>query len=139
MPAQQQALQQLNLITFPCDAGESVDDCGGGYSESIAEMCDELQNGSLPLLIVTPNGRDESGANRDCFLLNPSLISPLQQNMFRFLGEMFVSCWFCFVFVFALVAVQGLVEECEVCGVSQHVERAALSSLEMMDYQMLKQ
>ena len=23
--------------------GESVDDCGGGYSESIAEMCDELQ------------------------------------------------------------------------------------------------
>ncbi|KAK7097783.1 E3 ubiquitin-protein ligase HERC2-like isoform X3 [Littorina saxatilis] len=66
--------------------GESVDDCGGGYSESIAEMCDELQNGSLPLLIVTPNGRDESGANRDCFLLNPSLSSPLHQNMFRFLG-----------------------------------------------------
>jgi hypothetical protein len=23
--------------------GESVDDCGGGYSESIAEICDELQ------------------------------------------------------------------------------------------------
>jgi len=23
--------------------GESVDDCGGGYSDSIAEMCDELQ------------------------------------------------------------------------------------------------
>ena len=74
--------------TFSCYSGESVDDCGGGYSESIAEMCDELQNGSLPLLIVTPNGRDESGANRDCFLLNPSLVSPLQQNMFRFLGEL---------------------------------------------------
>jgi len=29
-----------------CLTGESVDDCGGGYSESIAEMCDELQNGS---------------------------------------------------------------------------------------------
>ncbi|XP_052829652.1 E3 ubiquitin-protein ligase HERC2 isoform X3 [Octopus bimaculoides] len=66
--------------------GESVDDCGGGYSESIAEMCDELQNGSLSLLIVTPNGRDESGANRDCFLLNPMLKSPLHQNMFRYLG-----------------------------------------------------
>lgn len=113
-----------------------MDDCGGGYSESIAEMCDELQNGSLPLLIVTPNGRDESGANRDCFLLNPSLVSPLQQNMFRFLGEMSVSC---FLFVFALVAGQSLVEECEVCEVSQHVEHAALSSLEMMDYQILKQ
>ena len=27
--------------------GESVDDCGGGYSESIAEMCDELVAGQL--------------------------------------------------------------------------------------------
>ncbi|ESO89418.1 hypothetical protein LOTGIDRAFT_218809 [Lottia gigantea] len=66
--------------------GESVDDCGGGYSESIAEICDELQNGCLPLLIVTPNGRDESGFNRDCFILNPLLSSQLHQNMFRFLG-----------------------------------------------------
>uniref|UniRef100_A0AAY4E4M2 E3 ubiquitin-protein ligase HERC2 n=1 Tax=Denticeps clupeoides TaxID=299321 RepID=A0AAY4E4M2_9TELE len=66
--------------------GESVDDCGGGYSESIAEMCEELQNGLTPLLIVTPNGRDESGANRDCFLLNPAAKSPLHINMFRFLG-----------------------------------------------------
>ncbi|XP_039600637.1 E3 ubiquitin-protein ligase HERC2 isoform X1 [Polypterus senegalus] len=66
--------------------GESVDDCGGGYSESIAEMCEELQNGLTPLLIVTPNGRDESGANRDCFLLNPAAKSMLHMNMFRFLG-----------------------------------------------------
>ena len=75
-----------NLTVF-CAVGESVDDCGGGYSESIAEMCDELQNGSVPLLILTPNGREESGANRDCFLLNPVLKSTLNQNMFRFLGE----------------------------------------------------
>lgn len=67
--------------------GESVDDCGGGYSESVAEMCDELQNGSLPLLILTPNGRDEAGTNRDCFLLNPMAKSPLHMNMFRFLGK----------------------------------------------------
>nr|XP_057930110.1 E3 ubiquitin-protein ligase HERC2 isoform X4 [Doryrhamphus excisus] len=66
--------------------GESVDDCGGGYSESIAEMCEELQNALTPLLIVTPNGRDESGANRDCFLLNPAAKSPLHMSMFRFLG-----------------------------------------------------
>lgn len=66
--------------------GESVDDCGGGYSESIAEMCDELQNGSLPLLIVTPNGRDESGSNRDCFILNPDAVSPVHLSMFKFLG-----------------------------------------------------
>ncbi|XP_018562377.1 E3 ubiquitin-protein ligase HERC2 isoform X2 [Anoplophora glabripennis] len=66
--------------------GESVDDCGGGYSESIAEMCDELQNGSLPLLIPTPNGRDEAGVNRDCFILNPLAKTCLNLNMFRFLG-----------------------------------------------------
>ncbi|XP_043254504.1 probable E3 ubiquitin-protein ligase HERC2 isoform X2 [Colletes gigas] len=66
--------------------GESVDDCGGGYSESIAEMCDELQNGSLPLFIPTPNGRDDSGTNRDCFLLNPMADSTLHMNMFQFLG-----------------------------------------------------
>ena len=74
-------------------SGESVDDCGGGYSESIAEMCDELQNGSLPLLIVTPNGRDESGANRDCFLLNPMIRQLVHQNMFKFLGEF--ACQYC--------------------------------------------
>ncbi|CAB0032033.1 unnamed protein product [Trichogramma brassicae] len=65
---------------------ESVDDCGGGYSESIAEMCDELQNGSLPLLIATPNGRDDNGTNRDCFILNPAAKSPLHMQMFQFLG-----------------------------------------------------
>lgn len=66
--------------------GESVDDCGGGFSESIAEMCDELQNGSVPLLIPTPNGAGDAGANRDCFLLDPTLNSVLHMNMFRFLG-----------------------------------------------------
>jgi hypothetical protein len=56
-------------------------------------MCDELQNGSLPLLIPTPNGRDDAGTNRDCFLLNPMAKSPLHMNMFRFLGN--VTCSLC--------------------------------------------
>lgn len=72
---------------FYIPLGESVDDCGGGYSESIAEMCDELQNGSTPLLVLTPNGRDEAGANRDCFVLNPTAKSLVHQYMYRFLGE----------------------------------------------------
>lgn len=72
--------------------GESVDDCGGGYSESIAEMCDELQNGSLPLLITTPNGRDDTGTNRDCFLFNPSANTPLHVSMFKFLGQYYPRC-----------------------------------------------
>lgn len=79
---------QVHLSLHDLFSGESVDDCGGGYSESIAEMCEELQNGLTPLLIVTPNGRDESGANRDCFLLNPAAKSSLHMSMFRFLGIM---------------------------------------------------
>ena len=55
-------------------------------SESIAEMCEELQNGSLPLLILTPNGREEAGTNRDCFILNPSANSTQNLKMFQFLG-----------------------------------------------------
>ncbi len=68
--------------------GESVDDCGGGYSESIAEICDELQQmtTTLNLLIPTPNGRDEAGTSRDCFLFNPALTSAQHMDMFRFLG-----------------------------------------------------
>lgn len=50
-------------------------------------MCDELQNGSLPLLIPTPNGREDNGTNRDCFLLNPMATSDLHMNMFQFLGD----------------------------------------------------
>ena len=68
--------------------GESVDDCGGGYSESVAEICDELQNGSVPLLIQTPNGRDDTGVNRDCFIINPFATSHIHLNMFRFLGAL---------------------------------------------------
>jgi E3 ubiquitin-protein ligase HERC2 len=66
--------------------GESVDDCGGGYSESISEMCDELHRGVAPLLIPTPNGREETGVNQDCYILNPQARSPQHINMFRFLG-----------------------------------------------------
>lgn len=49
-------------------------------------MCEELQNGSLPLLILTPNGREEAGTNRDCFILNPSVSSAQHLKMFQFLG-----------------------------------------------------
>ncbi len=46
----------------------------------------QLQQQQLNLLIPTPNGRDESGTSRDCFLLNPTLRSQHHVQMFRFLG-----------------------------------------------------
>ena len=66
--------------------GESVDDCGGGYSESIAEMCEELQNGSLPLLTPTPDSRDDVEGVQKSFLLNPFVRSQVHNDMFKFLG-----------------------------------------------------
>lgn len=77
---------QVVPAAFYSSLGESVDDCGGGYSESIAEMCEELHNGSLPLLILTPNGREEAGTNRDCFILNPSATTNQEMKMYQFLG-----------------------------------------------------
>lgn len=49
-------------------------------------MCEELQDGSLPLLVQTPNGRGESGTSRDCFILNPNATTDLHLKMFNFLG-----------------------------------------------------
>lgn len=66
--------------------GESVDDCGGGFSESIAEICEELQNGSLPLLILTPNSREESSDSNDYMIINPDSRSEKHAEMFHFLG-----------------------------------------------------
>ncbi len=65
--------------------GESVDDCGGGYSDSIADMCSELESGATPVLMVTPNGRDQGGPNQDCFVLNPTL-KETHKTLFHFLG-----------------------------------------------------
>lgn len=79
--------------------GESVDDYGGGYSESIAEMCEELQNGSLPILIQTPNGREDTGTSRDCFVLNPSATSKIHMKMFEFLGKNYL------LFIFQMLCV----------------------------------
>lgn len=102
-----------------------MDDCGGGYSESIAEMCEELQNGLTPLLIVTPNGRDESGANRDCFLLNPAAKSPLHISMFRFLGTSCTQNTFKAVCSFTAAVLSSVGFGSRVCSVLVFVFRGA--------------
>lgn len=67
--------------------GEGLDDVGGGYSESISEMCDELQSGKLNLLVDSPNGRDDVGINRDCFIFSPEANAPEDEEHFGFLGK----------------------------------------------------
>lgn len=67
--------------------GEGADDAGGVFDAIITEMCDELLNGNVKLLIPTPNNVNDVGFNRDRFLLNPQLTSEDDLYLFRFIGS----------------------------------------------------
>lgn len=69
--------------------GEGADDAGGVFDAIITEMCDELLNGSVKLLIPTPNHVNEMGFNTDRYLLNPHMNSEEDLYLFRFLGQFF--------------------------------------------------
>ncbi|XP_030832727.1 probable E3 ubiquitin-protein ligase HERC1 isoform X3 [Strongylocentrotus purpuratus] len=69
--------------------GEGADDAGGVFDDTITEMCQELESGTVGLLIPTPNAVSENGSNRDRFLLNPSAGSEEQLSLFKFLGILF--------------------------------------------------
>ncbi|KAL7061915.1 hypothetical protein AAHC03_01560 [Spirometra sp. Aus1] len=57
--------------------GESVDDCGGGFSDSVAEICDELHApwSGLPVLVpcpaLTESGRSQEISPSTNFIINP--------------------------------------------------------------------
>ncbi|XP_069694063.1 probable E3 ubiquitin-protein ligase HERC1 isoform X1 [Periplaneta americana] len=69
--------------------GEGADDAGGVFDDTITEMCQELISGSVPLLVPTPNATNDTGYNRDRYLLNPTLCSSQHLLWFKFLGILF--------------------------------------------------
>ncbi|XP_046401290.1 probable E3 ubiquitin-protein ligase HERC1 isoform X2 [Ischnura elegans] len=69
--------------------GEGADDAGGVFDDTITEMCQELTSGLVPLLVPTPNALNDTGYNRDRFMLNPQLCSPQHISWFKFLGILF--------------------------------------------------
>lgn len=68
--------------------GEAASDAGGPYNEAISNICDELQSSFLRLLVPIPNQTNNMGENRDCWIVNPSATSKIEQEMFLFLGKM---------------------------------------------------
>lgn len=68
--------------------GEAADDAGGVFDETIAQMCEELQSGTLDLLIPTPNARNKCGFNTDRFVFNPRCTSSKMLSYFKFVGIM---------------------------------------------------
>lgn len=75
--------------------GESVDDCGGGYSDSIAEICEELHvttgPNRLSVLQQTPDSKDLDHDYSKSFVLKPvekDEFSEINENLLIFLGKL---------------------------------------------------
>lgn len=66
--------------------GEGADDAGGVFDDTIAQMMEELQTQTVKLLVLTPNGRNETGYNQDRYLFNSKMKRNKQLLLFQFLG-----------------------------------------------------
>ncbi|CAF4049999.1 unnamed protein product [Rotaria sp. Silwood2] len=67
-------------------------DQGGPYRDSITSMCSDICSTRLPLFILCPNGRTNTGLNRDRWIPN---VFPLNQSIpvkikkqYRFIGQL---------------------------------------------------
>ena len=66
--------------------GEGSIDAGGPFRESLVNIVDEMEAGLVPLMIKSPNNRNDHGTNRDCYILNPTSTSPAHLEMYKYLG-----------------------------------------------------
>lgn len=66
--------------------GEGSIDAGGPFRESLTDIAKELELGVAPLLIRSPNNKNEHGTNRDCFILDSRNNTPSHKLMFKYLG-----------------------------------------------------
>lgn len=67
--------------------GEGSIDVGGPYRETLTNICNELQSAALPLLIPTPNNKNNHGQFRECWMVNPSSTSASHLEMFTYFGH----------------------------------------------------
>ena len=67
-------------------------DQGGPYRDSITRICSDICSTRLSLFILCPNGRTNSGLNRDCWIPNvypPNKTIPKKiQKQYRFIGQL---------------------------------------------------
>ncbi|TNV74071.1 hypothetical protein FGO68_gene5475 [Halteria grandinella] len=66
--------------------GEGSIDAGGPYRETLTNICKELMSGVLPLLIPTPNNKNNHGQNRESWMLNPSSTTQVHLQLFKYFG-----------------------------------------------------
>ncbi|CAF1467850.1 unnamed protein product [Rotaria sp. Silwood1] len=67
-------------------------DQGGPYRDSITRICSDICSTQLPLFILCPNGRTQTGLNRDRWIPNVfppnKSISTKVKNQYRFIGQL---------------------------------------------------
>ena len=67
-------------------------DQGGPYRDSITQICSDICSTKLPLFILCPNGRTNTGLNKDCWI--PNVFPPNQsisdelKNQYQFIGQL---------------------------------------------------
>ena len=61
-------------------------DYGGPFRDSLSNIARELEESVLPILVKTPNNRNEHGSYRDCYILNGASKTPSNIEMFKFFG-----------------------------------------------------
>lgn len=66
--------------------GEGSIDAGGPFRDSLVNIVQEMEDGVVPLLIKSPNNRNDHGINRDCFIIDPASTSPSHLEMYRYVG-----------------------------------------------------
>ena len=71
--------------------GEFASDQGGPYHEVISSLCKELSEESVDLFIKSPNNRNDTGALRDKYIINPNATFEKHKNVFIFLGRLMAS------------------------------------------------
>merc|ERR1719272_2486644 len=68
--------------------GENSIDWGGPYRETLINMCNEMEKGTVPLLVKSPNNRLDHGDNRECFHLDSLSKNPTHKGMFFHLDSL---------------------------------------------------
>lgn len=67
--------------------GEGSMDYGGPFRELLTTVASEVQSLGLPLCVPTMNNRNDHGACRDCWTLNPASNTPTHRELFKLLGS----------------------------------------------------
>lgn len=71
--------------------GEGVQDCGGGFRESVSDIASDLMSARTPLFIPSPNQEAWAGDLRDAFVPNPSCTSKTALAVYEWIGRLFAA------------------------------------------------